>query len=165
MASQITGVPIVCSTVCSGADQRKHQSSASLAPVMAIHWSRWNPLTKGQYSGKRVHLMTSFYQVTVLCMTRSLELVLTINGANPAGTRRNNNVFTTTTRRRRRRVDVVKTLPLRLYCVMCLLGSQHRQHDAQKIKIFYPEDSLATSSNNIFKSLNCVWNYLSISKL
>ena len=32
-ASQITGVSIVCSTVCSGANQRKHQSSASLASV------------------------------------------------------------------------------------------------------------------------------------
>ena len=31
MASQITGVSIVSSTVCSGADQRKHQSFASLA--------------------------------------------------------------------------------------------------------------------------------------
>ena len=31
MASQITGVLIFYSTVCSGADQRKHQSSASLA--------------------------------------------------------------------------------------------------------------------------------------
>ena len=40
----------------------------------------------------------------------------------PAGTRRNNNVFTTSTRRRRRRVDVVKTLSLRHYCVMCPLG-------------------------------------------
>ena len=40
----------------------------------------------------------------------------------PAGTRRNNDVFTTSTRRRRRRVDVVKTLSLRHYCVMCPLG-------------------------------------------
>ena len=39
MASQITGVSIVCSTVASGADQRKHQSSASLASVWGIH--RW----------------------------------------------------------------------------------------------------------------------------
>ena len=31
MASQITGVSIVCSTTCLGTDQRKHQSSASLA--------------------------------------------------------------------------------------------------------------------------------------
>ena len=33
MASQITGVSSVCSTVCSGADQRKHQSFASLACI------------------------------------------------------------------------------------------------------------------------------------
>ena len=33
MVSQITSVLIVCSTVCPGADQRKHQSSASLAFV------------------------------------------------------------------------------------------------------------------------------------
>ena len=39
MASQITGVFIVNSTVSSGADQRKHQSSASLAFVWGIH--RW----------------------------------------------------------------------------------------------------------------------------
>ena len=31
MTSQITGVLIICSTVCSGTDQRKHQSSASRA--------------------------------------------------------------------------------------------------------------------------------------
>ena len=39
MASQITGVSIVCSAVCSTADQRKHQRSASLAFVRGIH--RW----------------------------------------------------------------------------------------------------------------------------
>ena len=39
MASQITSLTIVYSTVYSGADQRKHQSSASLAFVRAIH--RW----------------------------------------------------------------------------------------------------------------------------
>ena len=39
MASRITGVSSVCSTVCSGADQRKHQSSASLTFVGGIH--RW----------------------------------------------------------------------------------------------------------------------------
>ena len=33
MASQSTGVSIVCSTVCSGIDQRKRQSSSSLAFV------------------------------------------------------------------------------------------------------------------------------------
>ena len=37
MASQITGVSIVCSTFRSGPDQREHQSSASLAFVRGIH--------------------------------------------------------------------------------------------------------------------------------
>ena len=39
MASQITSLTIVYSTVYSGADQRKHESSASLAFVWEIH--RW----------------------------------------------------------------------------------------------------------------------------
>ena len=39
LASQIPGVSIVCSTACLGADQRKHQSPASLAFVRGIH--RW----------------------------------------------------------------------------------------------------------------------------
>ena len=37
MASQITGVSIVCSALWSGADQTKHQSTASLAFVRGIH--------------------------------------------------------------------------------------------------------------------------------
>ena len=37
MASQITSLTIVYSTVYSGADQRKHQSSGSLAFVRGIH--------------------------------------------------------------------------------------------------------------------------------
>ena len=37
IASQITSFRIVYSTVYSGADQRKHQSSASLAFVRGIH--------------------------------------------------------------------------------------------------------------------------------
>ena len=39
IASQITGVSVVCSAVCSGADQRKRQISRSLAFVRGIH--RW----------------------------------------------------------------------------------------------------------------------------
>ena len=34
---KITSVSIVCSTICSGADQRKHKSSASLAFARGIH--------------------------------------------------------------------------------------------------------------------------------
>ena len=48
MASYITSLTIVYSTFYSGADQRKHQSSASLAFVWGIH--RWPviPRTNGQ---------------------------------------------------------------------------------------------------------------------
>ena len=47
-SSQITGVWIICSTVCSGADQRKYQSSDTLAFVRGICGDRCVPLTKGQ---------------------------------------------------------------------------------------------------------------------
>ena len=40
MASQITSLAVVYSTVYSDADQRKHQSSASLAFVWGIHRDR-----------------------------------------------------------------------------------------------------------------------------
>ena len=59
IASQITSLTIVYSTVYSDADQRKHQSSASLAFVWGIHRDRWIPRTKGQLRGKCFHLMTS----------------------------------------------------------------------------------------------------------
>ena len=42
IASQITSLTIVYSTVYSDADQRKHQSSASLAFVWGIHWGPLN---------------------------------------------------------------------------------------------------------------------------
>ena len=58
-ASQITSLTVVYSTVYSNADQRKHQSSASLAFVWRIHRDRWIPRTKGQFRGKCFHLMTS----------------------------------------------------------------------------------------------------------
>ena len=63
IASQITSLTIVYSTIHSDADQRKHQSSASLAFVRGIHRgpvnSPWIPRTKGQYRGKCFHLMMS----------------------------------------------------------------------------------------------------------
>ena len=46
MASQIAGASTVYSTVCSGADHRKHQYSASLAFVRGIH--RW-PVTRKMF--------------------------------------------------------------------------------------------------------------------
>ena len=59
MASEITSLTVVYSTVYSDADQRKHQNSASLAFVCGIHRDRWIPRTKGQLRGKCLHLMTS----------------------------------------------------------------------------------------------------------
>ena len=59
MASQITSFTVVYSSVYSDADQRKHQSSASLAFVWGIHRKRWIPRTKGQLRGKCFHLVTS----------------------------------------------------------------------------------------------------------
>ena len=52
MASQITNLTIVYSTVSSGADQRKHQSSASLAFVRGIHQWPVNSPHKGPVTRK-----------------------------------------------------------------------------------------------------------------
>ena len=50
MTSQITSLMIVYSTVYSGADQRKHQSSVSLAFVRVIHrWPHKGPITRKMF--------------------------------------------------------------------------------------------------------------------
>ena len=55
IASQTTGVSIVCSIVGSDADQRKHQSSASLIFVREIH--RWR------------HHVASHHRTALLCVS------------------------------------------------------------------------------------------------
>ena len=52
MASQITSLTIVCPTIYSGADQRKQQSSASLAFVLGIHRGPVNSPHKWPVTGK-----------------------------------------------------------------------------------------------------------------
>ena len=47
MASQITSISSVYSTICTSIDQRKHQSPASLACVRGIHW------TDGEFPSQR----------------------------------------------------------------------------------------------------------------
>ena len=66
MASQITGITIIYSTVCSGVDQRKHQRSASLAFVRGIH--RWpvnsprkGPVTRKMFPFDDVIMFTRWY--------------------------------------------------------------------------------------------------------
>ena len=69
MASQITSLTIVYSSVYSGEDQRKHQSSASLAFVRGIH--RWpaNSPHKGQWRGD--------FMFSLICaLHKSLRLVI-----------------------------------------------------------------------------------------
>ena len=67
MASQITGVSIVCSAVCSGPDQRKHQSSASLAFVKGIH--RWP--VDSPHKGPVTRKMFPFDDVIMMLPVRS----------------------------------------------------------------------------------------------
>ena len=61
MPSEITGVSIVCSSVGSGADQRKHQSSASLAFLWGIH--RWP--VNSPHKGPVTRKMFPFDDVTM----------------------------------------------------------------------------------------------------
>ena len=68
MASQITGVSIIYSNVCSGADQRKHQSSASLAFVRGIH--RWP--VNSPHKGPVTRKMFSFDDVIMQCASDSV---------------------------------------------------------------------------------------------
>ena len=64
MASRITAALIVYSTVCSGAAQRKGQSSASLGFV------------RGQWHGKRFHLMTSTCFITKIISAGTSWLII-----------------------------------------------------------------------------------------
>ena len=52
MASQITSLTIVYSSVYAGANQRKHESSTSLAFVRGIHWWPVNSPHKGLVTQK-----------------------------------------------------------------------------------------------------------------
>ena len=72
IVSQITSLTVVYSTVYSDADQRKHQSSASLAFVWGIHRDRWIPRTKGQLREKCFHLMTSSWPYWPVYLTNDL---------------------------------------------------------------------------------------------
>ena len=68
MASQITSLTIVYSTVYSGADKRKHQRSASLAFVRGIH--RWP--VNSPHKGPVTQNMFPFNDVIMLCRSFSI---------------------------------------------------------------------------------------------
>ena len=78
MESQITSVTIVYSTVYSGADQRKHQSSVSLAFVRGIHRSPVNspligPVTRKMFSFDDVIMRRHLYH-SRMCLKSMHEL-------------------------------------------------------------------------------------------
>ena len=70
IASQVTSLTVVYSIVHSGADQRKHQSSASLAFERGIHRRPLNSPHKGPVTRKMFQfddvIMDFFYSVTCL---------------------------------------------------------------------------------------------------
>ena len=75
MASRITSITIVYSSVYSGPDQRKHQSSASLTFVKRIHrWPVYSP-HKGPVTRKCFHLMTSSWERNVMCTVTKIEWI------------------------------------------------------------------------------------------
>ena len=73
MASQITGVSIVSSAACSGADQRKHQSSMALAFLRGI--DRWsvNFPKKGPVT-RKMFPFDDFIMLLCTLMARCLQL-------------------------------------------------------------------------------------------
>ena len=82
MASQITRLAIVYSIVCSGADQRKQQSSVSLAFVMGIHRSPVNIPEKGPVTWKLFPfddvIMTSHTRDVTITLKQILEVCICI---------------------------------------------------------------------------------------
>ena len=74
MASQITSPATVYLTVYSRADQRKHQSSASLAFVRGIDRSPVNSLHKGQWQRKCLHFIFNIQQFSYKKMISKCRL-------------------------------------------------------------------------------------------
>ena len=74
MASQITSLTIVYSTVYSDADERKHQSSASLVFVRGIQRSPVNSPHKGSVTRK----MFPFNDVIMQCRNNFLSVIIII---------------------------------------------------------------------------------------
>ena len=71
MASQITGVSIVCSIHCSGADQRKHQCPASQAFVTGIQ--RW--LADFHHNGPVTRKIIAFGDVIIEKNVHNMQLI------------------------------------------------------------------------------------------
>ena len=69
ITSQITGVSIVYSTVCPGADQRNIKAPRHWPSWGEFTGDQWKPRTEGQWRGKFFHLMTSSWFVHAISLT------------------------------------------------------------------------------------------------
>ena len=78
IASQITSLTIIFSAVYLDTDQRKHQSSASLAFVRGIHRSPVNSPHKLPVTRKCFHLMTSSWTGKIRQMLISHAIIMSI---------------------------------------------------------------------------------------
>ena len=78
MVSQINGVSIVYSNVCSGADQRKHQSSsASMALWGEFTVDQWKgPVTRKMFPFDDVITMLKLWGNTLWCISLSLSIYI-----------------------------------------------------------------------------------------
>ena len=94
VASQINGVSIVHSTVCSGADQSKRPSSAWLAFVRGINrWSVNSP-HKAPVTRKCFHMMTSSCCNIMLYCDKALFMNITASMNFPSATFANAAIYT-----------------------------------------------------------------------
>ena len=75
IASQITSLTIVYSTVYSDADQRKHQSSASLAFVNSPH--KW-PVTRKMFPFDDVIMFSVSIQRVLLPQTAYIVIIVSL---------------------------------------------------------------------------------------
>ena len=126
MATQITSLTILYATVYSGADQRKHQRSASLVCVRGIHrWPvnsphKW-PVTLEMFPFDDVILgcqRPCFFPWSVVLINIVWHCKWLIFSSSYECIRRNYNVVMTPKRRR----VVVSTSWWRYYCVVRPLG-------------------------------------------
>ena len=79
MAYHITGVTTVCSTACSGADKRKHQSSASLVFVRGTHRSSVDSHHKGPVTRKILPFDDVIINDLILGDNELLFFILTVS--------------------------------------------------------------------------------------
>ena len=148
MASQLVGILVVCSTVCSGANQRKRQSSAPLSFVRRIHWWPMNSSHKGPVTRK----MFPFDDVSISFEDR--------------GTRRFHLVDMPLYCSRHDYMPLHRTT-IRVKCILSdmiyyqLMGWEfmitYRQNEYTPLPHFSKKNMMTSSNGNIFRVTGPLW--------